>query len=158
MLVGVGVGVGIASWRTVRRDHAVFLGVAGLLNVIAVAIGTGLSPIHGFTSVLAQGGFLLLTMIVLAVFAALGTTSVIGWISSRAPAGAGAGAETCQHWLSVGAAVLIAAVVIGPSVAVHRAHADLRVPDFADAYGKQVLAALPPHAVLLVGTRSTRCR
>ncbi|HEY1737950.1 MAG TPA: DUF2723 domain-containing protein, partial [Acidimicrobiia bacterium] len=142
--------VGIAAWRRLRREVGAFLLIAGLGNLLAVAIDRTVGYISGFASVVVQGGYMLLAMIGGALLVALGVTVSIEWISARVASRSDDGAPGRARVVAVVAAVVIAALVLGPSISVHRAHADLRAPPLADNYAKRVLAALPPHAVLLV--------
>ena len=75
--------VGIVAWRRLRRDQALFLAVAGLGNVAALIAGATLPRVDGFVSVIVNGGYLLLTMIVIALLVAHGASSAIEWMSAE---------------------------------------------------------------------------
>jgi len=138
IVLGV-VGV-VLGWRRLERSNLLFLAVIGILNVIAVIVFAGFNNIAGFATVIAQGGFLLDTMVVVAVLVALGATRVIEVVGER-PA---------RRFLVPAAAVALAAVVLVPSIVVHRKYANQRIPAYADDYGRRVFAVLPQNSVLLV--------
>jgi hypothetical protein len=144
--------VGIAAWRHMRREVRALLLVAGLLNLLAVAIDPTLGQVNGFLSVIAQGGYMLVAMIAVAVLTALGITAISDYFAVRENVQRQRGGSAIPAWRSgtaVVAAVCAIAVVV-PSLVVHYSHANLRAPAFADAYGSRILDELPQHAVLLV--------
>jgi hypothetical protein len=127
-------------WRRVERGALWFLAVIGLVNLAAVILFAGFPSIQGFATGLVQGGYLIDTMLVIAVLASLGATTVITEIGNRASA-----------VLVVPVTIIaLVGVTIVPSVLVHHKYANMRVPPFADDYGQSVLAELPPHSVLMV--------
>ena len=125
----------------------VFLAVAAGLNLVAVAIGSGISHMWGFANVIPAGGYLLASMIVVGVLVGLGATALIELVARAAAERLGAGAVRLLRGVTV--ASLLAVVVVS-SLVVHRANADLRTTPLADRYGNRVLDALPHNAVLLV--------
>ena len=93
----------------------------------------------------AQGGFLIGAVIVIAVWMALGASAVVAVM-----------AEGRERVLYPVASVGLAAVVLVPAVVTHRPHANHRAPAFADQYARNVLGPLPVGSVLLVwGTERT---
>jgi hypothetical protein len=162
LLVGMVRDFGIAAvvlvvWGAIefyrrRLDVArvVFLAVAAGLNFVAVAIGSGISGLYGFTYVVLAGGYLLATMIVVAVLVAVGATALIEFVAHTAAERSGTGRTGAVGWLRSVTVLALVAVVVVPSLVVHRANADLRVAPLADRYGSRVLEALPHNAVLLV--------
>jgi 4-amino-4-deoxy-L-arabinose transferase-like glycosyltransferase len=130
--------VGAAIPTSLRRGERSFLVGLVVVNVLAVVIGSGVDGVEGFRTVLAYDGYLLGAMLAIAVLAAVGTTFVVAIVRERIGNPAA---------LAVVAVVAVLAIV--PSIVVHRSHADLRTPAFADSYARQMFAELPPHAVLM---------
>ncbi|HVJ97400.1 MAG TPA: tetratricopeptide repeat protein, partial [Acidimicrobiia bacterium] len=126
--------------------HTWFLVVAGVLNLLAVGVFSGITTMYGFQSVLIAGGYLLVAVIVVAVLVAMGATGVVDFLLDRI----GARADGDHTVLRYAAVMTLAAAVVVPSLLVHRRHANLRAPVFADSYGQRVLDALPEDAVLVV--------
>ncbi|HEX4489879.1 MAG TPA: DUF2723 domain-containing protein [Acidimicrobiia bacterium] len=154
-VVAVLFACGVAELVRRRLDPArvAFLAIAAGVNLVAVAIGSGVTQMWGFENVVVGGGYLLATMIVIAVVVAVGTTGAVDFVgramAQRSDSDDDAPAERARVLPAMVAAALLAAVVV-PSVVVHRAHASLKVAPLADAYGHRVLEQLPRHAVLLV--------
>lgn len=126
--------------------RAWFLVVAGVLNLLAVGFFSGITTMYGFYNVLVAGGYLLATMIVVAVLVAMGATGVIEFLLAQMRAHA----KGDHNILRYAVVFTLAAAVVVPSLLVHRSHANLRSPVAADSYGQRVLDALPEDAVLVV--------
>jgi len=127
-----------------------FLACAAALNLVAVAIGSAISEMWGFANVIPAGGYLLATMIVVAVLVGVGATGLIEFVVHTATERFGTGHTGAVGWFRSVTVLALLAVVVVPSLVVHRENADLRVPPLADRYGNRVLEALPRNAVLLV--------
>ena len=138
-------------WRKLEPSTRWFLGVVGFANLGAVILFAGFGSIQGFGTTLVQGGYLIDTMIVVAVLAALGATAIVTEVEARLAGGDGPGTAMFGRGLvtTVTVVVLVAATIV-PSILVHHKYANLRVPAYADDYGHDVLAALPRNSVLLV--------
>jgi hypothetical protein len=136
--------------RRVDIGRVVFLASAAVLNLVAVAIGSAISEMWGFANVVPAGGYLLATMIVVAVLVGVGATALIEFVVHTAAERAGASRSGAVGWLRSVTVLALLAVVVVPSLVVHRDNAELRVTPLADRYGSRVLEALPRNAVLLV--------
>jgi hypothetical protein len=149
------VGVAVAT-RLGRHRNLFFVVVAGL-NLAAVAFATGVEHISGFFTGLFAGGYLVDLLVVITVLVALGTAPAIDRITdtiarsitprrhhSRLPRTI----DRVHPYVALG----VAAAILVPSILVHYQYANHRMPPLADNYAKRVLAELPPHAVLVVGT------
>ena len=145
--------VGAVACRRLGPARIALLAGGGLANLLSVVIAAGINTVSGFASVTTQGGYLLLTMIVVAILTAIGVSEVLSVVdgSIRLRRSNPAGTRTRSPIAVATVAVLLAVSVLVPSVLVHRSHADLRAPAYADEYARRVLDALPPRAVLLVG-------
>ncbi len=149
--------IGAVRAARLGRARVLFLVLAAVLDLVSVFVGAGINDLAGFWSVLTQGGYLLLTMIVIAVLVALGATEVGDRLAmglerrraTTADSSPRSGSSNANVATGVTAAVLAVAVLL-PSVLVHREHANLRVQPYADQYAQEVLDALPQHAALLV--------
>ena len=147
------VGIGFAA-RRLDRGKQLFLGTVCVLNLLAVALVTGLADIHGFLTGLVGGGYLLDALIVLAVLVALGTAPTVEFLCTisrvlkpvRSRGRTGTTSRRHGQWIAT--AVVIA--VLLPSLLVHFRHADHRGPPLADRYAKRVLGELPRRAVFFV--------
>jgi hypothetical protein len=147
--------VAAVFWRHIRREVRALVLVGVLLNLVGVAIDSGLGQINGFLSVISQGGYLLVLMIFVAVLTALGVTTITDYLRVREQTRASAPSEYARaratpSRLPAAVAAVCAIAVVVPSVIVHRSRAELRSPAFADIYGQRMLNSLPHHAVLLV--------
>jgi hypothetical protein len=143
------VGV-VTLWRRrVDIGYRSMLLIIGGLNLVAVAIGSPISGMYGFQLVVPAGGYLLGTMLVLAVLIGVGAGAILefaeGEVRKRRTEN-----RSVAVLVATGAVIVLVAVLLLPSVLVHRTYADQRIPPLADRYGLRVLDALPPHAVLLV--------
>jgi Protein of unknown function (DUF2723) len=132
----------VFCWRRRERSTLVFLGVVGLVNLAAVIMMSPAQRIVGFATVIQQGGYLLGTMVVVAVLAAIGTTRVLELRATRA--------SRQRRFHAMAMAFVLAVVVLVPSIVVHHRYANQRVPAYADDYARRVFAALPRNSVLLV--------
>jgi hypothetical protein len=144
----------VFAWRRLRRDQWIFLVVLAVGNLVAVILVAGFDSLSGFLTVMVVGGFLVATMLAVVVFGALGVDGVAA-SASRAIAERRAGkrfrsrtddiARAVWPWVIAGIVVL----TLLPSLFVHFAYADHRMPPLADRYAHRMLDTLPPHAVLL---------
>lgn len=145
----------VAAWRA-SRAQKLFLAVVGVLNVLAVAYGTGVDHVRGFFTGLFAGGFLIDVLVVVALLVALGTTFAVdaatdaiarGITPSRHRSQLPATVTRVRPYVAVG----IVALVLLPSIVVHYRYADHRMPPLAERYGQRVLGELPRRSVLFVG-------
>ena len=142
----------VGAFRRMPRAHVAFLAVVGVLNVVAVTFVAGIDRIHGFNSGLVGGGFVLDTLIIVALLVALGATQVVDavvawWGTRRVRSGARRIPPGRVRMAAVG---IIAVLVVAPSVVVHHRYANHRIPPLADRYARRVFASLPQNSALLV--------
>ncbi|MDP8975937.1 MAG: DUF2723 domain-containing protein [Actinomycetota bacterium] len=139
-------GVGLViSWRRGPRLYAAFLTVAFVVNIGGAALVVGARRPPAMEAVVGLGGFLVGALVVVAAWAGVGASAVVAFV-----------AEDRGRVAHRAVAVVVAALVLIPSVIGHRPHADHRDPAFVDQYTGNVLSSLPPRAVLLVwGTERT---
>ncbi|MDQ1465748.1 MAG: hypothetical protein QOH10_163, partial [Actinomycetota bacterium] len=151
--------------RSLDRGRKLFLAAVAALNFGAVVFAStrpstssavaGIDHISGFVTGLLAGGYLLDLLIVIAVLAAVGTTPLVEWAAAYAvgrstPARYRSSAASEAHRYRSGFTVALVVMVLAPSILVHYRYANHRQPPFADRYAHRVLAALPPHAALVV--------
>jgi len=132
----------VGAVLVVRRRRACdmwFFGVVMVANVAGAVFISGLEHDRGMASGLVVGGFLIDLMICLSVLVALGATALVDFVASRWRA----------SWAGSIALATLFAVVLVPSLIVHREFATHDVPPFADNYARRILATLPPDAVLV---------
>jgi hypothetical protein len=136
-----------------RWDHGLFLAVAGVGNIIAVAAFASLDHVIGFYSGITAGGLLIDAYVVVAVLAALGTTLLthtLGlWATPTRPSSDRRLVTAAR--MRITCVVVVAIAVIAPSLIVHFRYADHHGPALADRYTSRVFAALPRDSVLLSG-------
>ena len=141
--------------RGLNRGRKLFLAAVAVLNLLAVAVVTGIDTISGFLTGLVAGGYVLDLLIVLAVLIALGIEPLLDYLrrvfraqQAVPPLRAGAAAETERFRATVIVALFL--LVLAPSILVHYRLANHRQPPLADNYAKRVLEELPQRAVLFV--------
>jgi len=147
---------GVAAATRLYRGRKLFLAAIALLNLLAVAVATGVDHISGFFTGIFAGGFVIDVLVVIAVLVALGIAPTLDWVTNTTaqwitPFRRRSQLQTNLDRVRPIVAVAIAAIVLAPSILVHHHYADHRMPPLADRYGSRVLAELPPHAVLVVG-------
>ena len=149
MLVALGLaawGV-VVSFRRPRYPGRIALVIFFVTNLLGAAIGVGARRDQGFDTDLFQGGFLIGCFMTLAVWTALGATDLARRIQ-RAPAmGGRVAGGTATRYALIG---LVAAVLLGPSLVLHRPAVQRAAPPIADGYASAVLGELKPKAVLFV--------
>jgi hypothetical protein len=136
-----------------RLDHGLFLAVLAVVNLVAVAFVATLEHVVGFYSGITAGGLLIDVYFVLAILAALGTTFLthtLGfWATPTRPSSDRRLVTPAR--MRVACVVVIAAVIVAPSLIVHFRYADHHAPALADRYTARVFGELPHDSVLLSG-------
>jgi hypothetical protein len=142
----------VVAYPAIGKARALYLAVVGVLSLLAVTLVAGKAPIGGFYAAIEIGAYLLNTLVVLAVLAALGTTwaiaeipRLIGGISGHVRRD-----TATHHPLRLALVVGLALIAVLPSILVHYQYADHRQPPLADRYAADVFALLPPHSALIV--------
>ena len=147
----------VFGMRSLDRGRKLFLvGVVGL-NLLAVALITGVDNIAGFYTVVIAGGFLLDLLVAVAVVAAVGFEPLVQRGSElavrvRTPRRyrSGPGYDAGRFRSQVAIALIV--IVLAPSILVHYRVASHRQPPYADRFANRVLSQLPSRAVLVVYT------
>jgi hypothetical protein len=149
LAVIVGALGAVEAARRRDRSHFALLMALFFVNIGAAVFGAWNIAYgdRGFEPVLVNDGYVIDAVIATAVLVALGVTAAV---SAVAPEPNRKRRRKEPH-SKAGTALLVvmAAVLILPSLVVHYRYANHRGPALADRYAQRVLNTLPPHAVII---------
>lgn len=146
-MVLAGVGLGFSLWRR-RGPPAYVLLALFLTNLIGAARGAGAFSFDGVHTALTREGFLLGSLVALAVWLALGATAV----TVAAARAVSARERSVEDRASVGlfAVPVLCLAVLLPSLLEHGGVQARASQPFADRFAKSVLDELPDNAVVFI--------